>query len=104
MNFLLESSTLPIFLTCKNLFVGFTLAFNYLFRWPLWYRVLSRNHVVVLYAYKNDMSTHFTLNPQLSISLSLNHGFKNRTGPAGPIGSTGNRPLIRSGYDKKPEI
>ena len=33
-----------------------------------------------------------------------NHGFKNRTGPAGPTGSTGNRPLIRSSYDKKPEI
>ena len=32
------------------------------------------------------------------------HGFKNRTGPAGPTGSTGNRPLIRSGYTKKPEI
>ena len=32
------------------------------------------------------------------------HGFKNRTGPAGPTGSTGNRPLIRSGYDKKPKI
>ena len=27
------------------------------------------------------------------------HGFKNRTGPAGPTGSTGNRLLIRSGYD-----
>ena len=71
-NFLLKSSTLPLFLTCKNLFVGFTLAFNYLFRWPLWYRVLSpsRNHIIVLYAYKNDMSTQFTLNPQLSISHS----------------------------------
>ena len=36
--------------------------------------------------------------------LGQNHGFKNRTGPAGPTGSTGNRPLIRSGYTKKPEI
>ena len=35
---------------------------------------------------------------------SKDHGFKNQTGPAGPTGSTGNRPLIRSGYDKKPEI
>ena len=34
----------------------------------------------------------------------LTHDFKNRTGPAGPTGSTGNRPLIRSGYDKKLEI
>ena len=33
-----------------------------------------------------------------------NHGFKNRTGPAGPTGLTGNRPSIRSGYDKKPKI
>ena len=32
------------------------------------------------------------------------HGFKNRTGPVGPIGSTGNRSLIQFGYDKKPEI
>ena len=31
-----------------------------------------------------------------------NHSFKNRTGPASPTGSTGNRPLIRSGYDRKP--
>ena len=36
--------------------------------------------------------------------INLFHGFKNRTGPVGPTGSTGNRPLIRSGYDKKPEI
>ena len=35
---------------------------------------------------------------------SKDHGFKNQTGPAGPTGSTGNWPLIRSGYDKKPEI
>ena len=33
-----------------------------------------------------------------------NHSFKNRTGPAGPTGSTGNRPPIRSGYIKKPKI
>ena len=32
------------------------------------------------------------------------HGFKNRTGPAGPTGSTGNRLSIGSGYSKKPEI
>ena len=32
------------------------------------------------------------------------HSFKNWTGPAGPTGSTGNRPSFRSGYGKKPEI
>ena len=32
------------------------------------------------------------------------HGFKNRTGPAGLTGSTENRPSIRSGDSKKPEI
>ena len=35
-----------------------------------------------------------------SLSVTLQHGFKNRTGPVGPTGSTGNRPLIQSGYDK----
>ena len=32
------------------------------------------------------------------------HGFKNRTGLAGPTGSTRNQPSIWSGYSKKPEI
>ena len=32
------------------------------------------------------------------------HSFKNRTELAGPIGSAGNRPPIRSSYGKKPEM
>ena len=32
------------------------------------------------------------------------HSFKNRTGPAGPTGSTRNRSQIRSSYDKKQEM
>ena len=35
---------------------------------------------------------------------SYSHSFKNRTGPVGPTGSTGNRHQIRSGYYKKPKI
>ena len=36
--------------------------------------------------------------------MTCEHGFKNRTGPAGPTGSTGNWYQIRFGYYKKPEI
>jgi hypothetical protein len=38
------------------------------------------------------------------VACTLYHGFKNRTGPAGSTGSTGNRYLIRSGSLKKSEI
>ena len=50
-------------------------------------------------------SGHQTKNSNTNASGAYNeHSFKNRTGPDGPTGSTENRPSVRSGYGKKPEI
>ena len=51
-----------------------------------------------------DQRKPMAMQSSIGSTKTFRHGFKNRTGPAGPTSSTGNRHSIRSGYSKKPEI
>ena len=55
----------------------------------------------VIRTFKLELSTTPPLNES---ECRQQHSFKNRTGPAGPTGSIGNRPPIRAGYINKPKI